>query len=136
MLTGYGTIEAAVEAIRDGAFDYLSKPIVDSELRIAVQKALRQQALVAENTRLHSQLSQRFGLRNLVGGDYRLVKAFELVEAVAPSKATVLITGESGTGKSMLARTIHAQSNRRNQPFVEIHCGSIPETLLESELFG
>ncbi len=136
MLTGYGTIEAAVEAIRDGAFDYLSKPIVDSELRMAVQKALRQQALVAENTRLHSQLSQRFGLRNLVGGDYRLVKAFELVEAVAPSKATVLITGESGTGKSMLARTIHAQSNRRNQPFVEIHCGSIPETLLESELFG
>lgn len=136
MLTGYGTIENAVEAIRAGAFDYLSKPVVDAELRISLERAMRQQALLAENTVLRASLDQRFGLANLVGTDYRMVKAFEMVRAVAPSKVTVLMTGESGTGKSMVARAIHQGGPRASKPFVEIHCGSIPETLLESELFG
>ncbi len=136
ILTGYGTIESAVEAIRRGAADYLVKPVVDAELRLALGKALRQQALLAENKALKERLDERFGLGNIVGRDYRMAKAFELIEAVAPSKATVLVTGESGTGKSLLARAIHERSPRRAGPFVEMFCGSIPETLLESELFG
>lgn len=136
MLTGYGTIESAVSAIRRGAFEYLSKPVIDSELQIVLERALRQQTLLAENTSLKKQLNERRGLGAIIGGDYRMLKAFEMIEAVAESKATVLMTGESGTGKSMVARTIHHMSPRAGSPFVEIHCGSIPETLLESELFG
>jgi DNA-binding NtrC family response regulator len=136
MLTGYGTIESAVTAIRLGAADYLSKPVVDAELRLAIEKSLRQQALLAENSTLRARLDEKFGLGNIVGGDYRMQKAYEMIEAVAPSKATVLMTGESGTGKSVIARAIHQRSSRGKGPFVEIHCGSIPETLLESELFG
>jgi len=136
MLTAYGTVETAVEAIREGAVDYLAKPIVDSELRLTLEKALRQQALLAENRQLRDRLEHTMGAGDIVGSDYRMVKAFELIEAVAPSKATVLMTGESGTGKSLVARAIHQRSPRNSKPFVEIHCGSIPETLLESELFG
>lgn len=136
LLTGYGTIESAVEAIRSGASDYLAKPIVDSELRLALNRALRQQALLAENRALKQSLDKRFGLGSIVGTDYRMLKAYELIEAVAPSKATVLITGESGTGKTLVARAIHQLSPRQARPFVEIHCGSVPESLLESELFG
>jgi DNA-binding NtrC family response regulator len=136
MLTAYGSIESAVEAIRHGASDYLAKPVVDSELRLALEKALRQQALLAENHVLRQRLDEKFGMDNIVGSDYRMVKAYELIEAVAPSKATVLMTGESGTGKSLIARAIHERSPRRARPFIEIHCGSVPETLLESELFG
>ncbi len=136
MLTGYGTIESAIEAIRAGASDFLAKPIVDTELRLAINKALRQQALLAENKVLRESLDKRFGLGGIVGSDYRMLKAYELIEAVAPSKATVLMTGESGTGKSLVAHAVHQLSPRFARPFVEIHCGSIPETLLESELFG
>lgn len=136
MLTAYGSIESAVEAIRLGASDYLAKPVVDSELRLSLEKALRQQALLAENQALRERLDEKFGMDSIVGSDYRMVKAYELIEAVAPSKATVLMTGESGSGKSLIARAIHERSPRRLKPFVEIHCGSIPETLLESELFG
>jgi len=136
MLTGYATIESAVEAIRCGASDYLSKPVIDDELRLAIEKALRQQALIAENSTLRARLDERFGMGNIVGADYRLLKAYEMIHAVAPSKVTVLMTGESGTGKSVVARAIHQMSGRRAEPFVEIHCGSVPETLLESELFG
>ena len=136
MLTGYGTIESAVEAIRGGAVDYLSKPIVDAELRLALERAIRQRALVAENSRLKSKLSGESGVAGFIGRDHRVQKAFELVEAVASTKATVLITGESGTGKTLIARAVHQRSDRRDGPFIEIHCGSIPETLLESELFG
>ncbi|MCA9306616.1 MAG: sigma-54-dependent Fis family transcriptional regulator, partial [Phycisphaerales bacterium] len=136
MLTGYGTIESAVEAIRGGAVDYLSKPIVDAELRLALERAIRQRALVAENSRLKSKLSGESSVAGFIGRDHRVQKAFELVEAVASTKATVLITGESGTGKTLIARAVHQRSDRREGPFIEIHCGSIPETLLESELFG
>lgn len=136
MITGFGKIESAVEAIKLGAAEYLTKPIVDDELRIAINKALRQHALLAENQTLRASLSERFGLGNLVGADFRMQKVYDLVEAVAESKTTVLIEGESGTGKTMVAKAIHAKSPRKAGPFVTFSCGSIPETLLESELFG
>jgi DNA-binding NtrC family response regulator len=136
VITGYGTIESAVKAIRHGAIDYLTKPIVDDELRIAVEKAVQQHALLAENANLRRQLVQRDGLDNIVGADKRMRRIYDVVEAVAPSKTTVLMCGESGTGKTLIARAIHRHSPRADQPFVEISCGSIPETLLESELFG
>jgi len=136
VITGYGTIEAAVKAIRYGAIDYLTKPLVDDELRLAVEKAVRQQALLAENTSLRKQLDQRYGLDNIIGSDPRMRKIYDVIEAVSSSKTTVLMSGESGTGKSLIARAIHRNSPRADRPFVEISCGSIPETLLESELFG
>lgn len=136
VITGYGKIETAVEAVKLGAVDYLTKPLVDDELRLAVGKAMRQHLLLAENHNLKSQLAQRFGLENLVGADYRMQKVYDLVEAVAESRTTVLIEGESGTGKTMVARAVHTLSPRRAGPFVTFSCGAIPETLLESELFG
>lgn len=136
VITGYGSIEGAVEAIKLGVFDYLTKPIIDDEIRVVAQKAIRQQALLFENQTLRQQLDLRFGLENIVGHDYRMLKVFDLVEAVADSRTTVLMTGESGTGKSLLARAIHHRSPRRDKAFVEVSCGSLPETLLESELFG
>ncbi|HEX7008811.1 MAG TPA: sigma-54 dependent transcriptional regulator [Phycisphaeraceae bacterium] len=136
VITGFGKIESAVEAVKLGAVDYLTKPLVDDELRLAVSKAVNQHALVAENQTLRTQLTERFGLGNLIGSDYRMQKVYDLIEAVAPTKTTVLITGESGTGKTMAARAIHAASPRRSGPFVTFSCGAIPETLLESELFG
>lgn len=136
VITGFGKIESAVEAIKLGAVDYLTKPVVDDELRIAVNKAMQQHALLAENVTLKSQLTERFGMGNLVGADYRMQKVYDLVEAVAESKTTVLIEGESGTGKTMVARAVHTQSPRKAGPFVVFACGAIPETLLESELFG
>ncbi len=135
-ITGYPTVEAAVQVIRSGAMDYLTKPMVDDELRIAVEKAIRQQALLAENTILRSQLDQRYGLDNIIGSDPRMGRVYDIIEAVAPSRTTVLMTGESGTGKSLIARATHRNSPRAERPFVEISCGSIPEALLESELFG
>lgn len=136
MLTAYGTIESAVQSLRLGATDYLTKPVVDSELRLSLERALRQQALLAENQTLRRQLDTRFGLSNIVGADHRMLKVYDLVQAVAASRTTVLMTGESGTGKSLVAHAIHQASTRGGKPFVEISCGSIPETLLESELFG
>jgi DNA-binding NtrC family response regulator len=136
VITGYGTIENAVEAVKMGAFEYLTKPIIDDEIRVAIQKALKQQTLLSENHLLKQQLGMRYGLDNIVGHDYKMLKIFDLVEAVADSRTTVLMTGESGTGKSLIARAIHHRSPRSAKPFVEVSCGSIPETLLESELFG
>lgn len=136
MLTGYGTIESAVEALRLGAADYLTKPVMDDELRVALERALRQQALMEENRTLRSQLDDRYGLGNIVGSDHRMQRVYELIEAVAPSRTTVLMSGESGTGKSLIAHAIHHRSPRADKAYVELSCGSIPETLLESELFG
>ncbi len=143
MLTAYGTIESAVQALRLGACDYLTKPVIDVELRLSLERALRQQVLLAENRTLRRQLDKKStpgsaepGMAGLVGSDHRMLKVYELIQAVAPSRTTVLMTGESGTGKSLIARAIHDASPRRDKPFVELSCGSIPETLLESELFG
>ena len=137
VITGYGTIENAVEAVKMGAFEYLTKPIIDDEIRVTIEKALKQQTLLSENFRLKEQLGLRYGLDNIVGHDYKMLKIFDLAEAVAGhSRTTVLMTGESGTGKSLVARAIHHRSPRAQKAFVEVSCGSIPETLLESELFG
>ncbi|MFH1616075.1 MAG: sigma-54 dependent transcriptional regulator [Planctomycetota bacterium] len=136
VITGYGTIESAVEAIKMGAYDYLTKPIIDDELRLAVERAIKQQSLMSENQTLRSQLAGKYNLENIISQDYKMAKVFDLVEAVADSNTTILMTGPSGTGKSMLARAIHYRSSRRNKPFVEVSCGALPETLLESELFG
>jgi DNA-binding NtrC family response regulator len=139
VITGYGTIENAVEAVKMGAFEYLTKPIIDDEIRVTIQKALKQQTLLSENFQLRQQLGLRYGLDNIIGHDYKMLKVFDLVEAVADSRTTVLMTGESGTGKSLIARAIHHRSprgGRVNKPFVEVSCGAIPEGLLESELFG
>lgn len=136
MLTGYATIRSAVESLRLGAADYLTKPVMDEELRIALERALRQRVLVAENLTLRRQLDRRASLEHVIGTDHRMAKVLELIEAVAPSRTTVLMTGESGVGKSMIAHAIHLRSPRREKPYVELSCGSIPETLLESELFG
>ncbi len=136
LLTGYGTVEAAVEAIRAGAFDFLTKPLIDEELLLAIERALNQREVLAENQTLKAQLDLRFGIENIVGHDRRMLKLFDMIDSIADTRATVLITGESGTGKSLVARAIHRRSGRRNKPFVEVACGALPETLLESELFG
>jgi len=136
VITGYGTIESAVKAIKQGAYDYLTKPIVDDDLRLAVERAIKQQSLMSENESLRLQLEQKYRLENIISHNYKMAKIFDLVEAVADTKTTILMAGPSGTGKSMLARAIHHRSSRRNKPFVEVSCGALPETLLESELFG
>ena len=136
MMTGYGTIESAVEAIKMGAFDYLTKPIIDEELKVCVERAIAQQAILRENRALRERLDQRCGFEAVIGQDHRMLKVLDLVEAVADSKVTVLVQGASGTGKSLIAEVIHQRGERRDKPFVEVSCGAIPETLLESELFG
>ena len=105
VITSYGSIEGAVEATKIGAFDYLTKPIVDDEIRVVVEKAVRQQSLLFENQTLKQQLDLRFGLENVVGHDYKMLKIFDLVDAVADSRTTVLMTGESGTGKSLAGQS-------------------------------
>jgi DNA-binding NtrC family response regulator len=136
MITGYGTVESAVEAIRDGAFDFLTKPLIDEELEMAIERALSQREVIEENKTLRQQLDMRYGMENIVGNDHRMLRVYDMVDSVADTRATVLITGESGTGKSLIARAIHRRSGRRDKPFVEVACGALPETLLESELFG
>ncbi len=136
LLTGLGTIESAVEAIRMGAFDYLTKPVIDEELNLSIERAISQRKLLDENKKLKAQLHEKHGLSNIIGKDYKMLRMFELIESVADTKTTALILGESGTGKTVTARSIHQISNRANKPFVEVACGALPETLLESELFG
>ena len=136
LLTGYGTIETGVEAIRAGAFDLLTKPLIDQELEMAIDRALSQSRVVEENRQLREQLDLRFGIDNIVGHDRRMQRVFDMIDSIADTKATILITGESGTGKSLIARAIHRRSGRHDKPFVEVACGALPEALLESELFG
>ncbi len=136
MLTGYGTIEHAVKAMREGAEDYCTKPVIDEEMLFTVDRALSRRTLTQENEQLKRQLNRSLGLENMVGADHRMRKMYETLATVAATRATVLITGESGTGKSLIARAIHHASPRRERPFVEVNCGALPEGLLESELFG
>ncbi|MGC4002658.1 MAG: sigma-54 dependent transcriptional regulator [Pirellulales bacterium] len=110
--------------------------MIDQELEMSLQRALSQRRVLAENVVLKKQLDQRFGLENVVGRDHRMQRIYDVIESVADTRATVLITGESGTGKSLIARSLHRKSTRRNKPFVEVACGALPENLLESELFG
>jgi DNA-binding NtrC family response regulator len=136
MMTGYAGPDTGVEALRAGAFDLLTKPLIDEELLLAINRAVTQQQVLTENQHLKRQLDQQFGLENVIGRDPRMKRVFEMVDSVAPTRSTILITGQSGTGKSLLARAIHRRSERRNGPFIEVACGALPENLLESELFG
>jgi two-component system response regulator AtoC len=136
LVTGYGTIENAVRGMRTGAFDYVTKPVLDDEMLVVVERALEAVRLRSENADLRARLAQAEPNRRAVGRDTAFQKVFETVDAVAPTRATVLITGESGTGKSLVARTIHEASDRAERAFVELNCGALPEGLLESELFG
>ncbi len=136
LMTGYGTADSAVEAIRAGAFDYLTKPLLADELLMAIERAQSRNEVLQENCQLKQQLERAYGMDNIVGQDSRMLRIFDMISSVADTRATVLVTGESGTGKSMIARAVHRRSDRAHKPFVEVACGALPETLLESELFG
>jgi len=136
MMTAYGTIEMAVEAMKKRAYDYITKPFQNEELKLTLRKALENYRLVKENRRLSEALSDRHGYRNIVGKSKPMLKVYELIGKVAQSKASVLITGPSGTGKELIAKAIHYESPRKDSPFISVNCGALAETLLESELFG
>jgi len=136
MMTAYGTIELAVEAMKKRAYDYITKPFQNEELKLTLRKALENYRLVKENRRLSEALSERHGYRNIVGKSKPMLKVYELIGKVAQSKASVLITGPSGTGKELIAKAIHYESPRKDSPFISVNCGALAETLLESELFG
>ncbi|HUT23288.1 MAG TPA: sigma-54 dependent transcriptional regulator [Sumerlaeia bacterium] len=136
VITAYGTIESAVEAMRLGAFDYVTKPVNLLELRAKVEKALEVRSLRVRNRELQGLLADQFAFEGVVGTSGQMREVIEQARLVARSRASVLIEGESGTGKDLVARSVHFNSSRRGGPFVPIHCAAIPETLLESELFG
>ena len=139
LITSYGSIESAVEAMKQGAYDYITKPIVDSEIKIIIERLLKQRRLLEENIKLREQLSttQRERFHNIVGKSQSMQKIYNLIEAITNTRATVLIHGESGTGKRLIAHAIHkCNEQERGKPFVEVSCGALTETLLESELFG
>jgi DNA-binding NtrC family response regulator len=136
LITAFGTVENAVEAMKLGASDYILKPLNADELKIVVRRALQHQQLVEENRYLRDFAGKAYRFENIVGGSRKMREVFELAVQVAQSDSTVLVTGESGTGKELLAKAIHQNSQRSKKPFVTINCGAIPETLIESELFG
>jgi two-component system response regulator HydG len=136
VMTAFGSIESAVEAVRRGAYDYVSKPFQSDELRVRVEKALEKRRLLGEVSLLAGDFRRRYGLENVVGRSPALREVLDRAIRVATTDATVLLTGESGTGKELVARAIHAGSRRSTHPFVPVNCAAITETLLESELFG
>jgi two-component system NtrC family response regulator len=136
IITAFGTVDVAVEAMKTGAHDYITKPFNRDELRLTVKNALQFSGLAEENKRLKHELSDKTDFRTIVGSSKEMEKVFDVVRKVADTEAAVLITGESGTGKELVARSIHANSLRRDAPFVAINCAAIPRDLLESELFG
>jgi DNA-binding NtrC family response regulator len=136
MLTGQGSIESAVQAMKEGAYDYLTKPLDPTRLQVVLERALDRAEAAREVHRLRRELRQRGAFGRLVAGTSAMQEVTRQIEQVAPTDATVLVLGESGTGKELVARTIHDHSPRRRGPFVAVNCAAIPETLLESEIFG
>jgi DNA-binding NtrC family response regulator len=136
IMTGYSTVKNAVEAMKLGAFDYLTKPFTDDELIITVQKAIEKKSLVGENKRLRKELMDRYSFSNMIGKSPALLEVFKQIQKVAPTDSTVLLQGESGTGKELVARAIHAHSQRVSYQFVAVDCSTLTPSLLESELFG
>jgi two-component system response regulator PilR (NtrC family) len=136
MITAFGTAESAVEAMKMGAYDYITKPFKIDEVRINIANALRSRNLEVENRVLRKELQKEYSFQNLVGNSEAMHKIFELIRKVSDSPTNVLVTGESGTGKEMVAKAIHYNSPLKDRPFVSVNCGAIPENLVESELFG
>jgi DNA-binding NtrC family response regulator len=136
LLTAYGTIETAVAAVKAGAYDFLTKPINLDQLELTLQRALRSRQLETDNRSLRAQLDKKYGLEAFIGKTPVMENLFDLIQQVAPSRATVLIQGESGTGKELVAHAIHGLSPRAQGPFIAVHCAALAPTLLESELFG
>src|SRR5688500_5652857 len=136
VITGYGTVKDAVDAIKRGASDFIAKPFQFDELMHVLEKAIEQSRLTSENAYLRSQLEERYKFGGILGRSRPMQKLFHLLETVARSNSTILITGETGTGKEVVARAIHHNSPRRANRFVALNCSAIPETLLEAELFG
>jgi two-component system response regulator AtoC len=134
--TAFGTVETAIQAIKTGAYDYIPKPFKLDEVRIVVQRALERKRLLQENRRYRQELRGKYRLENVVGASGPMLEIFKTVARVAPTRSMVLIQGESGTGKELIARTLHYNSDRAQGPFVAVDCGALPESLLESELFG
>ena len=136
MMTAYGNVETAVEAMRRGAFDFLTKPVSLEKLEILIKRALQSRRIEAENVVLHERLDKKYSFEGIVGNSPGLTEVLDKVKLVAPSKATVLLEGETGTGKELIAQAIHQNSNRARQAFVPVHCAALAANLLESELFG
>lgn len=136
MITAYGSPEGAVDAMKQGAYDYITKPFRVEEVKLTIRKALERYLLWEENIRLRRQLEGRYRFWNIVGKSPSMQKVFDLIEKVAQTRVNVLVTGESGTGKELVAKAIHYNGPRKNRPFVPLSCSAIPESLLESELFG
>ncbi len=136
VVTAFATPETAIAAMKQGAYDYLHKPFKVDEIQLVVERALERRTLIRENIELREELHGRFRLDRLVGKSPPMQRMFELVKKVAPAKTSVLISGESGTGKELVARALHHLSPRDRGPFIAVNCGAIPDTLLESELFG
>ncbi len=136
MMTAYATVEKAVEAMKRGAFDYITKPFKNEELILTIRKAIEMHQLKQENRMLSRELQDRFKFGNIVGKSKAIRQVYEIIEKVAQTRASVLITGESGTGKELIARAIHFNSPRRAKGFISVNCSALPESLLESELFG
>lgn len=136
MMTAYGSIRTAVDAMKMGAYDYVTKPVSAEEIRLVIQRAFERQNLITEIRTLRKELEERFSLDNIIGKSYTMQRVYDSILQVANTDATVLITGETGTGKELVAHAIHHHSKRKNCPFVVINCSALPESLLESELFG
>src|ERR1019366_8714623 len=136
VITGYGTIETAVEAMKNGAFDYLEKPFKVDELKLCVQRALSYNAALSETAYLLEQLKKKYEFSQIIGNASKMQEVFKMIERVANTDSTILVLGESGTGKELVARALHFNSRRQFAPFVPVNCSALPENLLESELFG
>ncbi len=136
MITAYASHETAIEAMKLGAYDYITKPFKIDEIKLVIKKALEKKKLERENTRLRKELETQYGFGNIIGRSPSIVKVFELIKRVSELNVSVLITGESGTGKELVARAIHYSGSRHEKAFVPVNCGAIPESLMESELFG
>jgi len=136
VLTGYGTVESGVEAMRSGAYDYIQKPFDREEFLIVVDKALERKELLTEVEQLQDKLKEKYKFENIVGSSNEMLDVLSMVSKVAHTDSTILISGESGTGKELIAKAIHVNSRRKNRSFITINCGALPENLQESELFG
>ncbi|MFC2163997.1 sigma-54-dependent transcriptional regulator [Acidobacteriota bacterium] len=136
IITAHATIESAITAIREGAFDYIEKPFCPEKVELLIGKLVEHQDLIEENIKLRRKIEERFQFEGIIAKSPKMLKIFELIRIVAPSSATILITGETGTGKEVVARAIHHQSKRRSRSFIATSCAALPESLLESELFG